>query len=81
MCPFCENRYVMAKPGKVHCSMCYGEFEVDDRLECIFVDPDKLKLPAKSIVCPLCGLIHNDDDLGMSLLWNADQHGSALIGF
>ena len=56
-CPFCENRYVMAKPGKVHCPMCDSEFEIDDRLECIFVDPDYLRLPAVGTICVHCGLI------------------------
>jgi hypothetical protein len=61
MCPFCWNRYVIAKQGKVHCPMCDSEFEVNDRLECIFVDPDKLKISAEGTVCSLCGLIQDDD--------------------
>jgi hypothetical protein len=60
-CPFCENHCIDAKPGKTHCLECESEFDIDDRLECIFVNTEKLVLPAKGIVCPLCGLIQNDD--------------------
>jgi hypothetical protein len=59
-CPFCENRFIEANPGKTHCLECESEFEIDDRLECIFVNTERLRLPAKGIVCPLCGLIQND---------------------
>jgi uncharacterized protein with PIN domain len=60
ICPFCENRCIEAKPEFARCPECYAELEIDDRLECIFADPEKLRLPAKGIVCPLCGLIQND---------------------
>jgi hypothetical protein len=60
-CPFCESRCIEAESGKSNCPECGSEFEVDDRLECVFVDTEKMKLPAKGIVCPLCGLVQNDD--------------------
>jgi hypothetical protein len=60
-CPFCENRCIKAKPGKTHCPECESEFEIDYRLECIFVNKEKLRLPVKGTVCPLCGLIQSDD--------------------
>jgi len=60
-CPFCENRCIEAKPGKSKCTECGSEFEIDDRLECIFADTDKIRLPAKGIVCVACGLVQNSD--------------------
>jgi hypothetical protein len=60
-CPFCEEVCIDARPGEVRCPMCHSEFEMDDRLECIFVDPKKIKLPAKGIVCSLCGLIQEEN--------------------
>jgi len=59
-CPFCEKRCIEAELGRHKCSECGSEFEIDDRLECVFVNTEKLRLPAKGIVCPL-GLIQNDD--------------------
>jgi hypothetical protein len=44
-CPFCPNHNLEAKPGKTTCSDCNTEFEIDDRFECIFIDPNKLRLP------------------------------------
>jgi hypothetical protein len=61
MCPFCGKRSLVAKPGKTSCPVCKAKFEIDDRLECIFVDSENLKLPTEGVVCPLCGLIQNDD--------------------
>jgi uncharacterized CHY-type Zn-finger protein len=60
-CPFCENQWAEPKSGKTKCFECSSEFEFDDRLECVFVNTEKLRLPAKGIVCPVCGLIQNDD--------------------
>jgi hypothetical protein len=60
-CPFCENRCIEAKPGKTKCPECESEFEIDDRLECIFADAGKIRLPAIGIVCRVCGLIQDND--------------------
>jgi hypothetical protein len=60
-CPFCSNHCIPPKSGKACCPVCKVQFEIDDRLECVFVDTDKIRLPAKGIVCPMCGLIQNDD--------------------
>jgi hypothetical protein len=55
-CPFCLSQSVEAKSGKSNCPECSAEFEIDDRLECIFVNPMNLKLPANGFVCVSCGL-------------------------
>jgi hypothetical protein len=51
-----------AKQGKTTCPECSAEFEIDDRLECIFVNPAKLKLPiAMNVtICGMCGLVQGD---------------------
>ncbi len=61
-CPFCENWLIDAKSGKTGCSVCYAEFEVDDRFECIFADTEKIRLPANGIVCGSCGLIQGGNN-------------------
>ena len=57
ICPFCKNSYVIAKPGKTKCPECGSRFAVDDRLECVFVYFDNLRLPMTGVVCPFCGLV------------------------
>jgi hypothetical protein len=42
------------------CPVCFAEFEIDDRLECVFVDPAKLRLPVNGTVCPVCRLVEDD---------------------
>jgi hypothetical protein len=61
-CPFCENRYLTAKPGVTRCSVCGATFENDDRLECAFVDTDDIRLPAYGTVCPSCGLVQGGEN-------------------
>jgi hypothetical protein len=56
-CPFCLSQSVEAKSGKSNCPVCFAEFEIDDRLECIFIDPINLKLPVNRFVCRSCGLV------------------------
>jgi hypothetical protein len=58
-CPFCLNHYIEAKPGKTTCPDCQAEFEIDDRLEGIFIIPNKLRLPVavNGTVCGVCGLV------------------------
>ena len=56
-CPFCLSQSVEAKSGKSNCPVCFAEFEIDDRLECIFVDPINLKLPVNGFVCRSCGFV------------------------
>jgi hypothetical protein len=60
-CPFCLNHSLDAKPGKTTCPECSAEFEVDDRLECIFVDTQKMRLPVNGFVCGVCGLVQGDE--------------------
>jgi hypothetical protein len=43
------------------CPECYAKFEFDDRMECIFVDTNDLRLPVHGTVCPQCGLVQGMD--------------------
>ena len=61
-CPFCQNHSVDAKPGKTTCPECSAEFEVDDRLECVFADTQKMRLPVNGFVCNACGLVQGDEN-------------------
>ena len=54
------NRKIEAKPGKTSCPDCLAKFEIDDRIECIFVDTDNPRLPIRGMICNLCGLIQNE---------------------
>ena len=60
-CPFCLNHSLDAKTGKKTCPECSAEFEIDDRLECIFVDTQKMRLPVNGMVCGVCGLVKGDE--------------------
>ncbi len=60
-CAFCLNFSVEAKPGKTACPECSAEFEIDDRLECIFMNSKKLRLPVNGTVCRICGLVQRDE--------------------
>jgi len=60
-CSFCLKNSVEAKPGKTACPECLAEFEVDDRLECIFADTQKMRLPVNGTVCGVCGLVQGDE--------------------
>ena len=46
---FCLKNSVEAKSGKTTCPECSAEFEVDDRLECIFADTQKIRLPVRDV--------------------------------
>jgi hypothetical protein len=61
-CPFCLNHSVDAKSGKPTCPECSAEFEVDDRLECVFADTQNLRLPVNGFVCGVCGLVQDDEN-------------------
>jgi hypothetical protein len=60
-CPFCLNHCVEAKPGKTICPECSTEFELDDRLECIFADTSKMRLPVNGFGCSACGLVQGGE--------------------
>lgn len=60
-CPFCLNHNLEAKPGKTTCPECLAEFEIDDRVECIFADTSKMRLPVHGMVCGVCGLVQGDE--------------------
>ena len=53
-CPFCLNHKIEAKPGKTTCPECSAEFEIDDRLESIFADTQKMRLTVNGMVCGVC---------------------------
>jgi DNA-directed RNA polymerase subunit RPC12/RpoP len=44
-CPFCGYQGIETQPGKSVCTECGTAFEIDDRGECVFVDPKNLRLP------------------------------------
>ena len=56
-CPFCLNQCIDAEPGKTRCPVCSADFEIDDRVECVFADTDNIRLPVNGIVCGSCGLV------------------------
>ena len=56
-CPFCLIQSIEAKSGATICPECDAQFEIDDRLECIFGDIDNTRLPAIGTICTSCGLI------------------------
>ncbi len=62
-CPLCQNHNLGAKPGKTSCPECSTEFEIDDRLECIFINPNKFRLPVavNGTICGVCGLVQGDE--------------------
>jgi hypothetical protein len=62
-CPFCLKHSVEPKPVKTTCPECSAEFEVDDRLECIFADTQKIRLPVNGTVCGACGLVQGDENI------------------
>ncbi len=49
-CPFCHNPIADANPGEKTCQNCHAEFEIDARMECIFTNPDNLRLPVNGTV-------------------------------
>jgi len=56
-CPFCTEGQVKAEPGKAVCQECNAKFEIDDRVECVFVDLNNPGLPLKGTYCRSCGLV------------------------
>lgn len=59
-CPFCSNPVIENKVGQTRCPECHAEFDIDDREECIFVNPLRVQLPIEGTVCLLCGLVQSD---------------------
>ena len=55
--PFCDKIDIGDAPGPTFCSVCGTQFEIDDRSECVFVDPDYPRLPIKGTICCGCGLV------------------------
>jgi hypothetical protein len=59
-CPFCLNPIADSNPGEKICLNCHTEFEIDDRGECVFANPDNLKLPVNGTLCSVCGLVQGE---------------------
>jgi predicted amidophosphoribosyltransferase len=57
ICPLCLNPIADPNPGEKICPNCHAEFDVDDRGECVFANPDNLRLPVNGTVCRECGLV------------------------
>ena len=57
-CPFCPIQSIEAKLGATICPECDAQFEIDDRIECVFGNTDNIRLPAIGTICTSCGLIH-----------------------
>ena len=60
-CPFCGYGSILAKPGKTVCQKCRILFEIDDRGECVFIDPLTPTLPMEGTFCPACGLLQDGE--------------------
>ena len=58
-CLFCQG-LLEPKTGKQTCPESGTNLEIDDRLECIFVDTNDLMLPINGTVCSKCGLVQGD---------------------
>ena len=56
-CQFCLNQSIEAKSGATSCPECDAQFEIDDRLECVFGDTENIRLPAIGTICAACCLI------------------------
>ena len=76
LCPFCGCSGIEANPGKASCHECHASFYLDDRVECVFADPNDLQLPLKGTVCTLCGLIQCEDS-EHCVYCNAELNSSA----
>ena len=57
ICPLCLNQCIYAEPGRTKCPVCSADFEIDNRVECVFADTDNIRLPVNGIVCGSCGLV------------------------
>jgi RNA polymerase subunit RPABC4/transcription elongation factor Spt4 len=60
-CPFWLNPIADFNPGQKICPNCQTEFEVDDRVECVFINPNNLRLPMNGTVCRVCGLVQGEE--------------------
>jgi len=56
-CPFCLTKIPDPNPGEKICPNCHAEFNVDDRVECVFANPGNLRLPVNGTVCRMCRLV------------------------
>ncbi len=60
-CPFCTEGKIPAEPGKTACQSCGAAFEIDDRVESIFVDLEEPRLPLEGTYCRGCGLLQPEE--------------------
>ena len=59
-CPFCQG-LLEPKTDKQTCPEGGTNLEIDDRLECIFVDTNDLMLPINGTECTRCGLVQGEE--------------------
>jgi hypothetical protein len=55
-----QNQSIKARAGATTFPECDAQFEIDDRLECVFGDTDNIRLPAIGAICTSCGLLQAD---------------------
>ena len=78
-CPFCHNPIDDSNPGEKICPNCQTEFEIDDRGECVFANPDNLRLPVNGTVCRVCGLVQGGREAQLRVLRISVVHQFSLM--
>ena len=60
ICPFCRETEIGDDTGPTVCPACKAGFKIDDRVECVFVDTDRPRMPMHGQVCTECGQVQQD---------------------
>jgi hypothetical protein len=60
LCPFCRQSDLPDITGPTICPVCKTEMDIDDRDECVFVNPEMPKMALNGQVCVVCGLVQQD---------------------
>ena len=68
---FCLNQCIELRQGETRCPVCEAAFEIDDRAECVFGDPNEIRLPVIGIICASCGLIQAGESQNCLYCWIA----------
>ena len=74
-CPFCGHEGIAAVPGKTICQKCAALFEIDDRADCVIVDPMTPRLPMDGTFSPACGLVQ-ETEAGNCVFCKARLYGA-----